>query len=293
MVPEVLSVIAPVFIIAGLGYFWVKRELPFDNATISSLVMYVGSPCLIYSALTSNAAETAALGMMGISAFIVILMSLIFSWVFLKIVGWKLTTYLPALIHPNCGNMGLPLVLLAFGQEGLALGMAYFFVNSISQYTLGMAISSGQFDIRQLMKQPIIWAVIFVLTVILGEFQMPKWFNSTTSILAGLTIPAMLIMLGTSLANLNIASLKETLTISFLRILLGLGLGLLVIEMLSLSGIMAGIVLLQSAMPSAVFNYIFADRFNRESDKVAAVILQSTLISALSLPLLVAWVISF
>jgi predicted permease len=293
MISEVLTVIAPVFIIAGLGYFWVKRELPFDNATISSLVMYVGSPCLIYSALTSNAAETAALGMMGISAFIVILMSLIFSWVFLKIVGWKLTTYLPALIHPNCGNMGLPLVLLAFGQEGLALGMAYFFVNSISQYTLGMAISSGQFDIRQLMKQPIIWAVIFVLTVILGEFQMPKWFNSTTSILAGLTIPAMLIMLGTSLANLNIASLKETLTISFLRILLGLGLGLLVIEMLSLSGIMAGIVLLQSAMPSAVFNYIFADRFNRESDKVAAVILQSTLISALSLPLLVAWVISF
>ena len=293
MISEVLTVIAPVFIIAGLGYFWVKRELPFDNATISSLVMYVGSPCLIYSALTSNAAETAALGMMGISAFIVILMSLIFSWVFLKIAGWKLTTYLPALIHPNCGNMGLPLVLLAFGQEGLALGMAYFFVNSISQYTLGMAISSGQFDIRQLMKQPIIWAVIFVLTVILGDFQMPKWFNSTTSILAGLTIPAMLIMLGTSLANLNIASLKETLTISLLRILLGLGLGLLVIEMLSLSGIMAGIVLLQSAMPSAVFNYIFADRFNRESDKVAAVILQSTLISALSLPLLVAWVISF
>ena len=293
MISEVLTVIAPVFIIAGLGYFWVKRELPFDNATISSLVMYVGSPCLIYSALTSNAAETAALGTMGASAFLVILMSLIFSWVFLKIAGWKLTTYLPALIHPNCGNMGLPLVLLAFGQEGLALGMAYFFVNSISQYTLGMAISSGQFDIRQLMKQPIIWAVIFVLTVILGDFQMPKWFNSTTSILAGLTIPAMLIMLGTSLANLNVASLKETLTISFLRILLGLGLGLLVIEMLSLSGIMAGIVLLQSAMPSAVFNYVFADRFNRESDKVAAVILQSTLISALSLPLLVAWVISF
>ena len=293
MISEVLTVIAPVFIIASLGYFWVKRELPFDNATISSLVMYVGSPCLIYSALTSNAAETAALGTMGASAFLVILMSLIFSWVFLKIAGWKLTTYLPALIHPNCGNMGLPLVLLAFGQEGLALGMAYFFVNSISQYTLGIAISSGQFDTRQLMKQPIIWAVIFVLTVILADFQKPKWFNSTTSILAGLTIPAMLIMLGTSLANLNIASLKETLTISFLRILLGLGLGLLVIEMLSLSVIMAGIVLLQSAMPSAVFNYIFADRFNRESDKVAAVILQSTLISALSLPLLVAWVISF
>ena len=112
MISEVLTVIAPVFIIAGLGYFWVKRELPFDNATISSLVMYV-DPCLIYSALTSNAAETTALGTMGASAFLVILMSLIFSWVFLKIVGWKLTTYLPALIH-------------LIGEHGTATGAVGF-----------------------------------------------------------------------------------------------------------------------------------------------------------------------
>ena len=293
MVHEVFSIIVPIFIIASVGYFWAKRNLPFDNATISSLVMFIGSPCLVYSALTSNGAKAGALGMIGLSALLVILIGLIFSFLFLKVVRWKLTTYLPALIHPNCGNMGLPLVLLAFGEEGLALGMAYFFVNSISQYTLGMAISSGHFDIRQLIKQPIIWSVVLVLTVVLGEFQMPNWFNSTTSILAGLTIPAMLIMLGTSLASLNITSVKETLTISFLRILLGIGIGLLVIQILELSGIMAGIVLLQSAMPSAVFNYIFADRFKRESDKVAAVILQSTLISAISLPLLVGWVINF
>jgi Predicted permeases len=194
---------------AGLGYFWVKRELPFDKATISSRVMYVGSPCLIYSALTSNAAETAALGVMGASAFLVILMGLIFSWVFLKIAGGKLTTYLPAVIHPNCGNMGLPLVMLALGQEGLALGMAYSAVNSITQYTRGRAMPSGHPDIRELMKQPISWSGKSVLTVILGDFQRPQWFNSTTSMLAGITIPAMLIKLGTSLGKLNVASQKE------------------------------------------------------------------------------------
>ena len=293
MIYEVISVIAPVFITAGLGYIWVKRNLPFDNGTISSLVMYVGSPCLVYTSLTNNQAGTDELGLMAIAAVSVILSGLVLGWIFLKIVGWKTTTYLPALIHPNCGNMGLPLVLLAFGEEGLALGMAYFFINSISQYTLGMAISSGQFDPRQLVKQPIIWAVLVVMIVLLGGFEMPKWFNSTTSILAGLTIPAMLIMLGTSLANLNISSIRETLTISLTRIAMGIALGLTAITLLDLSGILAGIVLLQSAMPSAVFNYIFADRFNRESDKVAAVILQSTLISALTLPFLVAWAINF
>ena len=293
MITAVLSVIAPIFIIAGIGYFWAHRKLPFDNETISSLVMYIGSPCLVYTALTNNQASNQELGMMAASAALVILSGLTLSWSFLKIVNWKTTTYLPSLIHPNCGNMGLPLVLLAFGEEGLALGMAYFFVNSISQYTLGMAISSGSFDPRQLIRQPIIWAVLFVLLVLIGDIEMPKWFNSTTSILAGLTIPAMLIMLGTSLANLNISSIKETLTISILRVTMGICLGLFVITLLDLSGILAGIVILQSAMPSAVFNYIFAERFNRESDKVAAVILQSTLISALTLPVLVAWVINF
>jgi hypothetical protein len=293
MIYEVLSVIAPVFIIASVGYFWVRRKLPFDNSTISSLVMYIGSPCLVYTSLTNNQAGKEELGLMAISASLVIFSGLLLGWIFLKTTGWKTTTYLPALIHPNCGNMGLPLVLLAFGEEGLALGMAYFFINSISQYTLGMAISSGQFDPRQLIRQPIIWAVIVVLIVLVGDIQMPKWFNSTTSILAGLTIPAMLIMLGTSLANLDISSIKETLTISLLRIAMGISLGILVINLLGLSGVLAGIVLLQSAMPSAVFNYIFADRFDREPDKVAAVILQSTLISALTLPLLVAWAINF
>ena len=131
MIYEVLSVIAPVFIIAGVGYFWVRRKLPFDNATISSLVMYVGSPCLIYTSLTNNQVDTNELGIMAIAAAMVIIAGLLIGLMFLKIVRWETTTYLPALIHPNCGNMGLPLVLLAFGEEGLALGMAYFFINSI------------------------------------------------------------------------------------------------------------------------------------------------------------------
>ena len=94
----------------------------------------------------------------------------------------------------------------------------------------------------------------------------------------------MLLMLGTSLANLNLSALRETFTVASTRLLLGLGLGVLAIWLFELEGILAGVVLLQAAMPSAVFNYVFAERYNREPDKVAAVILQSTLISIISLP---------
>ena len=143
MIAQIFSVVAPVFAIAGIGYWWAKREQPFDHATISSLVMMVGSPCLIYSSLTTNAPDFATLTTMAAAAAFTILGSVVIAWIFLKVTGWQIPTYLPALVHPNGGNMGLPICLLAFGEMGLALGMAYFFVNSISQYTLGLSISSG------------------------------------------------------------------------------------------------------------------------------------------------------
>lgn len=293
MLQEVLTVVTPVFVIAGLGFIWIKRDQPFDNLTVSSLVMYIGSPCLIYSSLTTNAPSLEVLGQMALAATFVIVTSVGLAAVFLKIMGWPYTTYLPALVHPNGGNMGLPVVLLAFGETGLALGMAYFFVNSISQYTLGLAVSSGEFHPSQLLKQPVIWAVLVVLIVLGTDFTMPRWFAATTSILGGLTIPAMLLMLGTSLARLNISAVRETLTVAVMRLAFGLALGIAAIVIFELEGIIAGVVLLQSTMPSAVFNYVFAERYNREPDKVAAVILQSTLMSILSLPLLVAWALTF
>ncbi len=292
MLQEVLSVITPVFVIALIGYVWIKRDLPFDNNTVSNLVMMIGSPCLIYSSLTSNTPTFEDLFLMVGAASLSIAAALLIAWTVLKILGWPVTTFMPSLVHANSGNMGLPLVLLAFGEEGLALGMAVFFVNSISQFTIGLSVSSGSFNPAQLLRQPVIWAVLVVLVVLGLELQPPRWFNETTKLLGGITIPAMLLMLGTSLARLNIASIKQTLTISILRLLLGFSLALIAIEVFGLSGIAAGVILIQFSMPAAVFNYIFADRFNRDPDKVAAVILQSTLLSILTLPFLIAYALS-
>lgn len=289
MILDVLGVVTPVFLIAGLGFIWARRALPFDNNTISTLVMFLGSPCLIYSSLTANAPDLADLFRMAAAAVFVVAAAAVLGYIILKMLGWQISSFLPSLIQPNGGNMGLPICLLAFGDVGLALGMAFFFVNSISQYTLGLAISSGQFQLRSLVQQPVVWAVIITLTVLALDIQMPSWFNATTQLLGGLTIPAMLLMLGTSLAGLKVSSMTQTLTVSGLRLGLGVLLGVSAIWLFDLSGPIAGVVLLQSAMPSAVFNYVFAERFNREPDKVAGVILISTLLSVVTLPLMVAW----
>ncbi len=293
MLQAVLTVVTPVFLIAALGFIWIRRDQPFDNHTISSLVMYLGSPCLIYSSLTTHAPNLTVLFEVAGAALFVLVSNVALAYGFLRLRGWPVASFLPSLVQPNGGNMGLPVALLAFGETGLALGMAYFFVLSVSQYTLGLAVSSGTFQPTQLLKQPVIWAVLVVLLVLTTGYQPPRWFEETTRLLGGLTIPAMLLMLGTSLARLNITNVGQTMTIAVLRLLFGLTLGLAAIWLFALEGAVAGIVLLQSTMPAAVFNYVFAERYGRDPDKVAAVILQSTLLAVITLPILVGWAMTF
>ena len=110
MLQEVLTVVTPVFVIAGIGFAWIKRGQPFDNDTVSSLVMYIGSPCLIFSSLTTHAPDLQTLAQIALTALFVICAAVAVAYVFLKVMGWPITSYLPALVHPNTGNMGLPVV---------------------------------------------------------------------------------------------------------------------------------------------------------------------------------------
>jgi malate permease and related proteins len=292
MLSQIFSVIAPVFLIAGIGFLWAKRGMPFDNTTISSLVMNVGSPCLVFSSLTRIPLEGAAFTSVLMASVGILIGALVLGAGLLMLLRQPMRTFLPSLVHPNTGNMGLPLALMAFGDTGLALGISYFFVNSVSQYTLGLTISSGRFSLAQLIRQPIIWSVALALLVREAEIPVPGFLANTTQIAGGLVIPAMLLMLGNSLASLKIAGLGIASIIAVARLALGFGLGLAMISLLKLEHDVAGVVIMQATMPAAVFNYVFAERYGQQPEKVAAVILISTVISFLTLPALVAFAIN-
>lgn len=291
MLSQIFSVIAPVFLIAGLGFLWAKRGMPFDNTTISSLVMNVGSPCLVFSSLTRIQLEGSAFTSVLMASLGILAGALVLGAGLLLLLRQPMRTFLPSLVHPNTGNMGLPLALMAFGDTGLALGISYFFVNSVSQYTLGLTISSGRFSPALLIRQPIIWAVVFALLAREADIVVPDFLANTTQLAGGLVIPAMLLMLGNSLASLKIAGLGIASVIAVARLALGFGLGLAMISLLKLEHDVAGVVIMQATMPAAVFNYVFAERYGQQPEKVAAVILISTVISFLTLPALVAFAI--
>lgn len=291
MLITIFSVIAPVFICALLGYAWVKQGIPFDTPFVSRLVMEVGAPCLIFSRYMQQDIDMVAFRELALAACLAMLLFSIVGAAILYLARLDLRTWLPTQMFPNTGNMGLPLCLLAFGEEGLALGMTFFMISTAFNLTLGMMITSGRLSFVELMKSPTFLAVIITLLFLFTGAKPWNWVLNTTALLGDFTIPLMLIAMGVSLARFQINSVMRSLMLSLLRLGTGFSVGYAVATLLGLEGVARGVTILQSAMPVAVFSYLFAVRYDRSPEEVAGTVVLSTMLSFLSLPLLLWFVL--
>jgi len=285
------ALIAPVLICAAIGYGWARAGRPYNTEMVTHLVSTVGVPCLVFTTLVNVDIDLDALAKMAGATFAAIFVMGSVGAVILKLWHQSLRAYLPALVFPNTGNMGLPLALLAFGEEGMALAVAYFTVCIIFQFTVGVAVSSGVTSPMALMRVPTIYAMIIALVFKVSDSTVPLWAGNTIEILSGFTIPLMLITLGISLQQLKIGDLGKSLVLALIRLLMGFAVGLALAEVFGFDGAMKGVLILQSTLPVAVFNYLFAARYKTDPDTVAGAVVLSTVLSFATLPVLMWFVL--
>lgn len=291
MFNQLFAIIAPILICAGLGYAWARRGIQYPVDFVTRIVMNIGAPCLILASFSKTDIEIEKMTELALATLLVLLIMMIIGFVLIKSARLKLSTFLPSLLFPNIGNMGLPLCLFAFGEAGLALGLTIFLVIFTLQMSLGIALVAGWGKLSSLFKQPVLWATAVAVFLVNGGYTLPAWLDNTTSILGGLTIPLMLITLGVSLAELKVSEWKHSLLFSVIRVVGGFGLAVLVAALLGLKGADRGVLILQSSMPVAVFNYLLALRYRREPGEVAGMVVLSTLLAFVLLPLMVGFVL--
>ena len=293
MITQLLSVIAPVFFGVAFGFAWSRLGKPFDVEFITSLVFNLGTPLLIFSTLTRLNTDPRAFAELAMVIVVALILFFIISFLILKILRLDQRTYLTAIMIPNTGNIGIPLCFLAFGELGLAYSIIVYTIVSLTQFTLGLAIAAGSFSLRELGKNSLVYAVLAALLVMVTDYQLPYWLANTVHIFGQFAIPLMLIMLGVSLAKLKITSLPRNLTLSCIRLIMGLGVGLFVSHLFGLEGVAKGVVVLECSMPAALFNYMLAMRYDNNPDEVAGLVVTSTLFSFATLPLLLAFILGF
>lgn len=293
MFAELLAILAPIVISTGAGFIWAKTGAEFPSDFISRIVMNIGTPCLIIGAMAKVELDPSVVGNVALATALTMTAMGLVGWMLLRAMKLEIGTYLPPLIFPNNGNMGLPLCLFAYGQTGLALALGSFMVMMVATFTVGLVLvtrSEGGIWSRmaEITRQPVIYSMLIAVLLLVTDTDLPRWMSNTFDLLGGIAIPLMTIALGVSLATLQIRSWKRSLFFSLVRVGGGLMLGFIVCELMGLTGVSRNVVLLQSAMPIAVFNYLLALRYNREPEEVAAMVLVSTLVAFIGLPFLLA-----
>jgi predicted permease len=271
---------------------WSRWGHPLNSKDVTELVGNVATPCLIVSTFQTSKLSFEALGAMAGATALCIVLFAVMGALILWAAGLSLRTFLPAISFPNAGNLGLPLSLYAFGPEGLGYAIAYFSVSSVANFTLGQMIAAGKANWAALVRQPILYAVAIGVGLAYAQVQLPAWAATTISLIGSLTVPLMLLMLGAALSRLKVAAFGRALFVSLVRLGMGVAVGIGVAATLGLTGNLRAVLILQAANPVAVYNYFFAQRWGNEPEAVAGVVVLSTLLAILSVPLLLTWLLA-
>ncbi|WP_321394651.1 AEC family transporter [Emcibacter sp.] len=291
MFAELFAVTAPVFLIALLGFTWVKRGQKFPTDFVSVMNMNIGAPALVFNGLLGLGDKLFEASDFILASAVTIVAMLALSTLVALALRLPKRGFIIALYSTNSGNMGLPLCLFAFGQIGLGLGLTFFAVSVIFQFTVALFISHGNLRPASLARVSLIWGIAFALFFILTGITPPAWVTNTTQLLGGLTIPLMLLTLGASLATLKVENSGQLIALSALKIAMGVGMGLGVATLFGFSGVERNVLILQCSMPVAVFSYLLASQYNRNPQEVAAMVFFTTLMSVVTVPLILTYML--
>jgi hypothetical protein len=152
--------------------------------------------------------------------------------------------------------------------------------------TAGQMISAGKLSPAALFKTPVVYAVALAIVFMATGTRPPKFVASALETLGYMAIPIMLLALGVSLARLSPGKIKVSGLVAVLRIALGFAGGWLIATLLELEGAARGVLIIQSAMPAAVFNYLWAQHYGRDAAAVAGVVVISTALAFVLMPLM-------
>jgi predicted permease len=286
---KLIDVLFPVFFVIGVGYYLGKKDPKFDTTFITNFAGNIGTPAMIFYTITTTGVTLDIFIEYFIYAVIIICGFAVIGVVFLLFLKKDAITELPPLILPNTGNMGVPICLFAYGTEGLGVASAIASVIILFHFTIGVLLAKKSFSLDILIKNVPIYAIILSVIFLYFEWEVPGYIENTTFLLTYTTIFLVLMSLGIALTRLKVISWTHASILGAVRVIIGPIIGFTLIKFLGLTGFAAGVLLIQSSMPSAVLTYLVGSMYSekRAVDNVASVIVTSTLMSFITAPIIV------
>ena len=292
---KLFEVIFPVFFIVGIGYYLGKKNPNIDTSFITQFGANIGSPAIVLYSVTTTGLTFSLFSEYFFYYFLAIVCFSIIGVIFLIFLKRDIIMELPPFILPNTGNMGLPICLFAYGNVGLGIGGAISSIIILFHFTVGVFLASKKFNLEIFLKSPAFYSILISVLILYFKIPVPNFIVNTTMLLTYATIFLILMSLGIALTRLKVFSFNKALISSIARVVLGPIIGLVLIKLFNLSGVAAGVLLIQCSMPSAVLNYLVASIYSPKKivDSVASTIVVSTLMSFVTIPIIVFFALKY
>ncbi len=288
---QILGVMFPIIAIVALGTILGRTWEP-DMETANRLNLDVFVPALVFSVFSdksfiiSHHLSLAAAGLAVI--FIAGALALLIS----TFTAYPFRTIAPPMMFHNAGNVGLPIMSLAFGTSGLVAGLVLFLIGNLTHFGFGSMILAPGNAVSALIRQPVIWVAALALLINTAPVNMPGSVMLPLSMLGQIAIPLMLISLGVRLAKIDFQEWKIGIIFAVVTPLTGFCTAFVIVKFFAFTAIQAGSLLLFGALPPAVMNFLFAERFKQQPKSVASIVLLGNLFAIITLPLVLAFVLA-
>ncbi len=290
LVEKLLVTVFPLFVVVAIGAFY-GRWKSTDISVANRMNMDVFVPALVFAVLADKSFDLVAYQDLALAAGIVVLGSGLILFPLVKLIGWDPKTFLPPMMFNNTGNMGIPLIVLAFGEAALPAAVMVFIVEMLLHFSIGLYILDHKTKFSALLKMPVVQATILGFIFSFMGWSLPEPIAIPMDMLGQISIPLMLFTLGVRLLSVDLSDWRIGLTGAILCPLSGLLMAWLSGMIWEFDSQQWAILLVFSALPPAVLNYMVAEQYAQEPARVASIVLLGNFASVLTLPVVLSFVL--
>ncbi|XOB65875.1 AEC family transporter [Deferribacteres bacterium DY0037] len=285
----------PIFIILGIANIYYRVFKP-DIKQLVDISLYIFSPSVVFYGLVK---ENVSIMIMSRYLFLMLIMTTLlmllgyFAGRVLRLSRNNIILFMLSVSMINIGNFGVPLIHFTYGDAGLSPSILTFVAFNMPLVTVAIYLSSNEATISGALKDviriPMFPATVLAIIITSLHIPVPETIMKLTGFIGQATFPFFIFVLGLQMTTIKLN--RKIIGAAMASVLIRLGISPFimagVLMMMSFDGLPYSVALVQASGPSALLPLMYAVKFGREADLLAAAILLSTAISAFTLPVVI------
>jgi len=287
------DIIAPIVVLLGIG-FALDRAFHLDITTLTRVGFYVFTPAIAFATIVESSLAAADIATVaGFAAAHMLIMALLAAGLFsLRPFVEKRTVLGFGAVFFNAGNYGFPLMLLAFGEWAVGVIAIVLLVQTILMYTLGLFALIGDEEglrgsIIRLLKMPVLYAVALGFVLRAFDLELIPALAMPLERLAQAFVPMALITTGAQLSQSDFrGDVPEVSAIVLVRLIASPLIAAALAVALGVPARMAPVLIVGAGLPVAVNVFVISREFNRKPEFASRMVFWTTVLSAVTIPLL-------